>query len=324
MFDDPVAFDRECETLLFQFGTLGETDRHEWAWGWSQNEIDSLLQYGGRQALFLTGWLQRYRDREVSPGYELRALLESALEPVGSEEMIVEDIESHTTQPPRYPTPILPLQAATGGHYGVTVVGGDEGVGKSSVCAGTAILSALDGWRVFYVNAELDRERLGFYARRLRLHRRLPKEVLDRVSFLNFGMGSTLDDVLRNASVRIEPHDRRVLFILDSINTILDKEPDHRMHYFDRLRRWAMWAMEARRISEGGLSFLITSELNQRKETSGVKLKYLADMVVVVKKTSTKNYCDVEVTKGRYSGPEKFGALQLNYRTGEFEGEAKL
>lgn len=310
-----------CDRMLYEFGLMDPHERAEFAWTWTPDELEALLCAGVGGAVNLYGHVSRYRDRELTPGYELRAALEQAASVTPRPPEVIEDVEANRPQPPRYPTPILPLQAITNGHYGLTVVGGDEGVGKSSVCAGVAVLAALDGWRVVYINAELTAERLGFYTKRLRTARHIPRDVLERITFVHFLVGTRFDDVVDVTCHSIRPDDGRVLVVLDSVNTILDKEAS-RDGYFDRMKRWALWAMEARRITDGRVSFLMTSELNQRKEATGIKLKYLADMVLIIQKTASKNYCDVNVSKGRYSGSEKLGALYLDYHTGQFEGEA--
>ncbi len=207
---------------------------------------------------------------------------------------------------PKWPTPIESLDAITGGCYGMTVFAGEPKVGKSLLAIGSAIEAARAGWRVLYVNAEMSpveiAQRIAAYVDNV-----WDDKLVEQMMILNANVGITLDLALRDFIEQIGNEDTRLLIIIDSINRVVDmgmtsSEVDG---YWAGMRKWSNFAMQARRHSEGIVSFLFISELNRRQEVKGQSLEYMADLVVRLsndREQRERAYIDVMLSRSTPTG----------------------
>jgi len=90
--------------------------------------------------------------------------------------------------------------------------------------------------------------------------------------------------------------------------------------YFSVLAELVGWCATVRRMSEGTISFLLVSELNARGEVKGLKLEYVADLVVRLTKAETPDFVEVEVSKGREGGRGELGTYFVDWRAGRLRG----
>jgi predicted ATP-dependent serine protease len=208
---------------------------------------------------------------------------------------------------PRWWTPIGALEI-----YGVSVLGGDAGAGKSMFAMSTALQSALrDDVATVYVAAEMTREqvyaRLGWLAK---AWGHTPKT-------LEFALSTgRLVVLLRNGPTTFAEFTEAVgaglmgedsgLVVVDSINSLLDSFEDD-LDYWTRFRSLRNAVIDARRQSEGRLAFLLLSELNKDSVTKGRQWEYAADLVLNFKQTAAPRTVAVRVVKSREPGVE--GAL---------------
>ena len=266
------------------------------------------------------------RCGEEDPDDAIRRVLASALRGGGRGAETVEDPTLVDQQSPRWPSTLGDVDRVAGGFYGVTVVAGETGVGKSSLAFASAIEAARTGWTACYCNAELDAGTVTRYLRRRTSGDRELTHILRRLRIVTVGPGVTLPQVSEEITDALDWDTRpteRLLVVLDSVNTMgeLAQGGEGVETYFTELRRWLLWAMECRRRSGGLISFLIVSETNARGETKGRKADYVADMVVHLHRGETDGHVKVAVVKGRYSGRQDLGALYFDHRTGEFKGQ---
>jgi len=271
----------------------------------------------------------RRSDIAEEPEEAIRRVLATALSGNGRGAETPDDPTTVEAQAPRWPSTLEEVDRVAGGFYGVTVIAGETGVGKSSLAFSSAIEAARAGWTVAYCNSELDAGTVRYY-----LKRRLPwkahlNDVLRRLRIVNVGPGVTLPQVSHEIFAALDWDYRspeRLLIVLDSVNTIaeLAQGGEGVETYFSELRRWLLWAMECRRKSGGLISVIAVSETNAKGETKGRKADYVADMVLHMHRGDTDGYVKVAVVKGRYSGRQDLGAMFFDWRTGEFKGQYQL
>jgi predicted ATP-dependent serine protease len=238
---------------------------------------------------------------------------------------LVEDPLVWEKQAPRWPSTLADVDRIAGGFYGVTVIAGETGVGKSSLAFASALEAALGGWTVVYCNAELDAGTVRSYIKRWLPQKALRDAALLNLRVVNVGPGVTLPLLAQRMEGALDwsykPHER-LLVVLDSVNTIaeLAQGGEGVETYFAELRRWLLWVMDARRRSSGVVSALVISETNAKGETKGRKADYVADMVVNLRRGDMDGYVKAAVVKGRYSGRQDLGALYFDHNTGQFKG----
>ncbi len=205
---------------------------------------------------------------------------------------------------PRWWTPIGALEV-----YGVTVLGGDAGAGKSMFAMSVALQSALrDDVATVYVAAEMTREqvmvRFGWLAAAwghttATLEHALRSGKL--VIYLRNGP-TTFDEFTESVGEALLGEDS-ALVVVDSINSLLDAFEDD-LDYWTRFRRLRNAIIDSRRQSEGNLAFLLLSELNKDSVTKGRQWEYAADLVLNFKQTATPRTVSVRVVKSREVGAE--------------------
>jgi predicted ATP-dependent serine protease len=178
---------------------------------------------------------------------------------------------------PRWATNLNFIDRITGGFYGLSVVGGMQKLGKSTLAMASAIEAAASlEWNVVLHNAEVGGDELG---RRLDQYLTIHPSAEDAVNHMrvvSVPRGFRLEDFLEHA-VDLAADDRPVLTVIDSINTCAQLMDGS---YLDNLRELALWSMMSRRISRGAASFLVVSELNKSGSAKGMNLEYWADMVI--------------------------------------------
>jgi predicted ATP-dependent serine protease len=262
-----------------------------------------------------------YEDRKHFPGAELAAVLrESAtllLEPI-------EPIDLNrdvTSSSHRFSSTIPELDRRTeGGLYGLTVVGGNAGVGKSMLAIGVAVEFALAGGKAVYFNAEMT-----------------SKQILQRVWNASCGrreqiVGAplrlrhvthtvTVESLIEQTISDLDAEDSRLLVVIDSINTVADMVTSQgQIEYFQALAQLIAWCATVRRRSEGSIMFLLVSELNAKGDVKGLKLEYVADLVLRITKGERSDCVVIECTKGREGGRGELGTHVVDWRAGRLRG----
>jgi len=226
-------------------------------------------------------------------------------------------------QPPPWPTGCASLDALTGGGgYGMTVIAGEPKVGKSLLALSSAVEAARHGWRALYVNAELTRSEI---ANRLqRYMQTMDETVCDQLRILNVDAGVQPNHVIHKVQESLDFDDRRLLIVLDSINRIVDMSQadlERDSGYWGCMRQWSEFARQSAKISEGHISFLVVSELNQQNRVKGRNLEYTADLVVRISSTEIDGIVEIDVPYARSSRGGKLGQHVLSWWQGRFLSE---
>jgi hypothetical protein len=226
---------------------------------------------------------------------------------------------------PRWPTPGVDyLMTHCGGGYGLSVVLGSEKCGKTFFALSQCIEAAATmNWQVVYLSAELDMQELSY---RIGSYLQAHPGCIDAQNFLHvlhIGKGQTPEDVQCDIAIATDENGPPVLVCMDSINTIAEMSG---RDYLRTLRDYSLWAMVARRMSNGSVSFLIVSETNKLGQAKGGNLQFWADQVVKLEKqvADVTNTGIVPVklflqASRRTGGEGPMGLYLRNHRTCRFE-----
>lgn len=240
-----------------------------------------------------------------------------------SENVYYDLAEPYDPKPPKFwPSTIKYIDQTCGGFYGMTVVAAQPGTGKTLLAIATAIEAAASGnWQVVIFAAEDDYD--GFRDRFNRYLAAHPaaQDCLPNLHFHAVGKGQDPESLTSTVLHAVDREmDTPILLVLDSINSIVNLSGSN---YLAGLSSIGLWAMLARRVSEGNVSFFITSETNKAGEAKGETLSFWADFYLKMKKKSD-NVVEMELAKTRRTpGAGKMGKYLRNWTIGEFEAEGK-
>lgn len=233
---------------------------------------------------------------------------------------------------PRYRSRIERLDLRCGGFYGMTVIAGGPGVGKSELALGTAIEAACPasdddperGWRVFYLDAELTEHEREDRFNHVAAGHPDPYACLDRLHALPLGLGNAHPDLVRPRIERkLEEHgyaDEKVLVICDSVNSLAKLQArGSDQAYFTAVEDWLLWGKEAVRISEGSVAFLMIFEVSKSGGTRGsASAEFWANLAVRMTAGREEHEVNIDVRKGRQGGRGPLGKYVLDWRRGLF------
>jgi KaiC/GvpD/RAD55 family RecA-like ATPase len=203
----------------------------------------------------------------------------------------------------RWPFGMPDIDEVLGGGYGMVVVAGHKGVGKSTIMLNAA-LNAIESheWYVTYFDAE----NAGNVWNRRVLHwfgldaNEIQRRLAQGFQRYWVDAGVTLEEIIEWTCASVQPNTRRMLVIFDSVNTILAKMTmGHRTDYFSEYDRLLLWAQDVRVKTRGRVSFLMASEMNTRDEAQGRKIEFLTDVELAVASSKTPNRMRVNVVKTR-------------------------
>lgn len=197
------------------------------------------------------------------------------------------DGKREAMQPPAWPSTLGYIEENVGGWRGLTSFSGVKGCGKTMLAIACAIEAAASGgWQVVYFLAEDDAEGL---QERINNYEAAHDHAMNAAGALNFVSvphGITLDRIFEDVSASVDTTvDKPLLVCFDSINTIASFT---RRNYLAALHDLGLWAMSARRVSRGSVSFQLVAETNQRGEIKGANLGFWSDLVLKMKKVQRK------------------------------------
>lgn len=222
-----------------------------------------------------------------------------------------------------WPSTISRLDLNVGGFYGLTTVAADGGTGKTMLAMASAIEAAASGkWQVLHLSAEDDsgglRERFNLYCN----SHPGAEDCVGMLKAISVGCGQTPMTICHEIDAHLNLDiNVPILIVLDSINTITTLG---NRSYLDGLAAWGKWAMLARRISGGRVSFLINSETNKRGVAKGEALGFWSDVVLHLSK-KTESIVDIELKKTRRtSGEGNLGRFIRSWQDQQFISELSV
>jgi len=290
--------------------------------------------------------LREYRYAALEPGTRLGLSILRAVRARGTE-IHARNLRAPAGKCPRYRSGIAGIDRATGGFYGVTVLAGAPGVGKSLAALRAGIQAAAAGWRVVYYDCELGEQ--NFASRVMRVVRSEPEtygppvandcEGPDpepaRWSRLGHRLGDAPfqpRDLTRLADLRawaediwsfVHQFDSRVLVVLDSVNQAarMLSETGGNDEGWRLTRQVAELAREVRKETDGAVAWLLVAELNRAGGIAGKDLEYIADLDVRMAQGSERGFTQIRVAKGREGGEGDYGDHLRDWRNGRLGSE---
>ncbi|MFZ2804288.1 MAG: hypothetical protein WA001_03620 [Patescibacteria group bacterium] len=207
-----------------------------------------------------------------------------------------------------------------GGLYGVTAIASEGKVGKSTLAIASAIKAAATlNRQVKYFNGELSVTE--FEDRMQRFLREHPDcaDAEQMLEVYHVGRGVSPESIFLRCEEN--PGAEAMLVVLDSINTIATLSG---RSYFPALDALGIWAMMARRYSDGAASFLLVSETNKSGGIKGEKLQFWADCIVRLREPADRAWVEIEVTHSRRTPAGPVGKFLRHTPSASFvpQGEA--
>ncbi|MFQ5472257.1 MAG: hypothetical protein ACE5FA_05150 [Dehalococcoidia bacterium] len=197
---------------------------------------------------------------------------------------------------PRVGTPIRMLNdSLLGGMYGVFVVGGTAGVGKSAFALLTAVDAAHRGMQVIYLAGEMSKTQIMARSKWLCSKRFYDWEGVHENLHVVIVPGSYPVQHILAWPQSIAPGCERMLIVWDSFNAITEAvAASEQIGYFRAADILRSLIVSSRMGSEGAIASLVISELNQDGSTKGRNWEYKSDGIVYFKQ-------EYEYDDGRFS-----------------------
>ena len=196
--------------------------------------------------------------------------------------------------------PSFPLGAPGLEGFGLTVLVGEPGCGKSLLGISSALDSYQAGWDVAYIGVEIDKGEMSFRVSRAREAQRPPRVNIGDVGWLMLQPGRFKMEQLIEALGRVATGERKLLVIIDSINSLAELGTDGSMTAsLGATTKLFEWATQVRMHTQGNVSFLIISETNSSGGVKGRKGTFSADLVLNIVKTPEHGIVEVCCVKSR-------------------------
>jgi hypothetical protein len=283
------------------------------AHGWTEPKLDALPATREGEQLFML--LFKLRQEPEQSGLRLQRLMREALVVQGDGMDLLNPYEDMTAPPPAWPSTLGDVD-----FRGLVVIAGNAKLGKSSICIASALEAALAGAFVVYANAELDAPTFRSYIRRWMPDRDVREAALENFRAFMVNPGISCESMVANAMGAVDRNADRVLFVLDSINTVANLSGSN---YLRELERLTLWSMQVRKISNGEVGALVVSEKNKGGGPIGAKLNYAADVILNMSRGKTDGYVGFDLTS-RYQRSGDLGSMLFDWQGGRFLGERAL
>jgi hypothetical protein len=232
------------------------------------------------------------------------------------------DLDAPRIELPRWPSGVEEVDRACGGGlYGLTLVSGPPGLGKSMFALGSALRAAEQGIRTLYLDCELDAP--GLLDRVSRAMQDTAQRVRERLRELRVARlepGSTRADLASWCVEAAAGNGGRVLVVVDSLHSLARMwcAQGQEWGFFAEIRSILQWGTQARRDTHGAVSFLAIGELGlSGKEKGGTELLYAPDLALRLV-SKREDVVEIEVVKARSSATRKLGEFVRDWRRGRF------
>lgn len=259
--------------------------------------------------------LQRHYD-------EMREVIISSTQMVGTDRVHEKSVAGQSAKYPRWPSGIRKLDTEFGGFYGMTVVGGSEGAGKSIMALGSSLCAAELGWGVCYFDAE-NGERIVQDRFRRWYGETNASEAIKRISgyWHRFAVlpGATFKHLVEQVLAVFTLKHKGLLIVLDSISTIAEMAASNAMNGYQELLKLLFWLDALVRRSNGFISVLALSELNADGTLKYRKAAYTANMAIRMKAEDDQDLISIKITKSRDAKAGNVGFFTRDWTTSSFK-----
>ncbi|HEX2678027.1 MAG TPA: DNA repair protein RadA, partial [Polyangiales bacterium] len=236
------------------------------------------------------GWSTLEETRATTPARNPTGQ-RAAEHPVALSDVSADDAE-------RFSTGLPELDRVLGGGVvrgGVTLLGGDPGIGKSTLLMQALVGVAARNKRVLYVTAEESAAQVAMRARRLGMS-----------SGVMLLATTELDDVL--AALDASRYD---IAVIDSIQTVRASELESSAGSIAQLREVAARLTQVAKVPNGPALFLI-GHVTKDGSLAGPKvLEHLVDTVLAFEGDATHSYRVLRATKNRFGPSQEIGVFEM-------------
>ena len=204
--------------------------------------------------------------------------------------------------PPRCPTGIEELDRVLGGglvQASAVLVGGDPGIGKSTLMLQAAASLARQGRRVFYVSGEESIEQLRLRARRLGVH----DAPLELAAAIN----------LRDIAAGLEAAGDAALVVIDSIQTMWLDTIDSAPGTVAQVRAASFELIQ--RAKGGNFSLVLVGHVTKDGAIAGPRvLEHMVDAVLYFEGDRGHQFRILRAVKNRFGATDEIGVFEMTDR----------
>lgn len=254
----------------------------------------------------------------------IRALLEQAHRVRVSRERLREiPLDAAHPRYPRWPSSLPDSTKAAPEFYGLTVLAGAPGAGKSTLALGSAIYAAAARWLVVYCDVEngpelMSRRMERFYGDRFddEYEKLRPWFVYTHVQ-----PGVSLRDIYDLALGAYGTVHVGVLFVLDSVHSLLDAlGVNDQRNAYGAAREFYAGLNYVVNESNGRVAYLAVSELNKGGSISGgLTSTYKGNVALTVAQCDdNEDEVEIRVVKNRDGEAGPLGRFTRDWRTSQF------
>ncbi len=217
----------------------------------------------------------------------------------GSSGLALERLSGAGAPPPRLPSGLVEFDRVTGGGLvpgSAVLLGGEPGVGKSTLLLQVAAKIAFDGGRVLYVSGE---------------------EAIDQVRLRARRMGLAEADVDLAAATQVEPILSALeagtppqLVIIDSIQTLWVQDLESAPGTVSQVRASAQSLI--RSAKSRGFALVLVGHVNKEGAIAGPKvLEHMVDAVLSVEGERGHSFRILRADKNRFGATEEIGVFEM-------------
>jgi len=208
-------------------------------------------------------------------------------------------LRGETAPPPRLPTGIAELDRVLGGGFvasSAVLVGGDPGIGKSTILLQAAARLALAGRRVLYVSGEEAIEQVRLRALRLGL--------------ADAPMGLAAATGLRDIAGALEGERDAALVVIDSIQTVWSDALDSAPGTVGQVRACA--AELIRLAKSRGFSVVLVGHVTKEGTLAGPRvLEHMVDATLYFEGDRGHQFRILRAVKNRYGATDEIGVFEM-------------
>ena len=211
----------------------------------------------------------------------------------------LEGLEGSTHDAPRLPTGIAELDRVTGGGFvpgSVILIGGEPGIGKSTLLIQAAAALARRGQRTIYISGEEAIAQVRMRAQRLGLAD-APVELASETS---------VEDILATVSSGKRP----ALVIIDSIQTMWTEAVDSAPGTVTQVRGSAQSLI--RYAKKSGASVILVGHVTKDGQIAGPRVvEHMVDAVLSFEGEGGHDFRILRATKNRFGATDEIGVFEM-------------
>ena len=199
--------------------------------------------------------------------------------------------------PPRLHSGFGELDRVLGGGWvpgGVTLLGGQPGIGKSTLLLQVCGHIASDGGRVLYISGEESPSQLGLRAKRLNV--------------LHEGLDVCCHTVIDEALALVKDHS---LVVVDSVQAMRTSQESGWPGTLTQVRGVAQVCVNC--AKERGIPMVLVGHITKEGRIAGpMLLEHMVDAVVMFADDNSSVYRTLRASKNRYGGTDEVGIFEMS------------